>query len=72
MTNLRGRKTNLFQYVAAAILVLVLFPGQTSAEQSETPALLKEGISNKESTRCRQESLIGDYASGTNCSHPTI
>jgi hypothetical protein len=48
MTNLRGRKTILFQYVAAAILVLVLFPGQTSAEQSGKPALLKEGIFNKE------------------------
>ena len=35
MTNLRGRKKILFQYVAAAILVLVLFPGQASAEQGE-------------------------------------
>ncbi len=35
MTNLRGRKTILFQYVAAAILVLLLYPGQASAEQGE-------------------------------------
>jgi len=48
MTSLRGRKTIQFQYVAAAILGLVLLSGQTSAEQSETPALLKEGISSKE------------------------
>ena len=39
MTNLRDRKTILFQYVAAAILVLVLFSGQTSAEQSGKQAI---------------------------------
>jgi hypothetical protein len=39
MANLRDRKTILFQYVAAAILVLVLFPGQTSAQQSGKPAI---------------------------------
>ncbi len=44
MINLRGRKTILFQYVAAAILVLVLFPGQTSAEQSGKPALQDQAI----------------------------
>ena len=43
MTNLRGKKTIVFQYVGAAILVLVLFPVQTSAEQSGEQALLKEG-----------------------------
>ena len=39
MTKLRGRKTILFQYVAAAILVLALLPGQASAEQSGKQAI---------------------------------
>ena len=39
MTNLRGRKTILFQCVTAAILTLVLFTGQTSAQQSGNPAI---------------------------------
>jgi len=42
MTNLRGGKTIVFQYVAAAILVLALFPGRALAEQSGNPAFLKE------------------------------
>ena len=39
MTNLRDGKTMLFQYVAAAILALVLLPGLASAEQSGKPAI---------------------------------
>ena len=39
MTSLRDRKAILFQYVAAAILVLVLLSGQTSAEQSGKQAI---------------------------------
>jgi hypothetical protein len=35
MTNLRGKKTTLFQYVAATILVLMLYPGLASAEQED-------------------------------------
>ena len=42
MTTLRDRKTLLFQYIAAAILALALFPGRALAEQSGKPALLKE------------------------------
>jgi NHL repeat-containing protein len=39
MTNLRDRKTIAFQYVAAATLVVVLFSGQASAEQSGKQAI---------------------------------
>ena len=39
MMNLRGRKTVLSQYVAAAILVLVLLPGWTSAQQGGKSAI---------------------------------
>jgi len=39
MTNPRGKKTIVFQYIAAAILVLVLFPGRTSAEQGGKQAI---------------------------------
>ncbi len=58
MTNLRGRKTILFQYVAAAILGLVLFPGQTLAEQSGKPALLKEAELSEDEVR-RQAIQLG-------------
>ena len=35
MTNLRRRKLIVFQFVAAAIMALVLFPGRVSAEQED-------------------------------------
>ena len=43
LTNLRGRKTTVFHSIAAAILVLVLLPGQASAEQSGKPQPIKLG-----------------------------
>ncbi len=37
--SMKGRKLILFQCITAAILVLVLFTGQTSAEQSGKQAI---------------------------------
>jgi hypothetical protein len=36
---MKGRKSTSCQYIAAAILVLLLYPGQASAEQSGKPAI---------------------------------
>ncbi len=37
MANMRDRMEIIFQYVASAILALVLFPGQASAGQGARP-----------------------------------
>jgi hypothetical protein len=44
MTNLRGRKTILFQYIAAAILVLLLHPGQAQVIDGKEAEIRKQAI----------------------------
>lgn len=44
MTNLRGKKTTLFQYVAAAILVLLLHPGQAQVIDGKEDEIRKQAI----------------------------